>query len=455
MTSTYHFPLALTEEGWRSDVSIAIADGRIASVTSGVASMPQAIPMQGIAIPGMANLHSHAFQRAMAGLVERRGPEDDSFWTWRDVMYRFLAEMTPDDIEAVAAWLYVEMLEAGYTCVGEFHYVHHAADGSHYADVGETSARIAAASHATGIGLTLLPAFYAHGGCGGQPPKDGQRRFLCSLDDFMRLMERAQQSVAALARGHVGIAPHSLRAVAPDELKALLAAFPSCPVHMHAAEQTAEVAECLAWSGARPVEWLLANAAVGQRWCLIHCTHMTDVEITGLARSAAVAGLCPITEANLGDGIFEAPRFLDAGGRIGIGSDSNVRIALGEELRTLEYGQRLRDRKRNRLGPTGSSTGRHIFDAARRGGAQALQQDTGALAVGRIADIVVLDQGHPVLAGRSGDTIIDALAFAGGDGLVADVIAAGRHVVKDGRHVARETLLARYNRTVTRLAQAL
>ncbi|MDX2202207.1 MAG: formimidoylglutamate deiminase [Hyphomicrobiaceae bacterium] len=453
--TVYHLARALTEDGWRNDVSVRVEGHTIADVAAGAAAPAGAVRMAGVAIPGTANLHSHAFQRAMAGLVERRGPEDDSFWTWREVMYRFLAEMGPEDVEAVAAWLYVEMLEAGYTCVGEFHYLHHAPDGATYSDIGEMAARIAAAAEATGIGLTLLPSFYAHGGCGGSPAKPGQRRFLCDVDRFLELMARAQAHVGRLPGGKLGMAPHSLRAVAPDELAALLRAFPTGPVHMHAAEQTAEVEECVAWSGARPVEWLLHNAAPDARWCLIHCTHMTDEESHGLAASGAVAGLCPITEANLGDGIFEAPRFLDAGGRFGIGSDSNVRIALGEELRTMEYGQRLRERKRNRLGPAGSSTGRHIFDGARRGGAQAIGQETGALAAGMRADIVVLDDAHPVLAGRTGDAVIDAMVFAGGDGLVRDVIAGGRHVVTEGRHVAREGLAARYAKVARRLAAAL
>lgn len=451
----YHFASALTEEGWRQNVLVGIEGRLIRSVACGVPAPPGVASSPGIALPGVANAHSHAFQRAMAGLVERRGPEDDSFWTWREVMYRFLAQMTPDDVEAVAAWLYVEMLEAGYTCVGEFHYLHHDVDGARFSDPAEMGGRIVAAAAAAGIGLTLLPSFYAHGGCGGVAAKPGQRRFLCDLDGFAGLMQASARHVAGLEGARLGIAPHSLRAVEASELAALLAGFPQGPVHMHAAEQMSEVAECMAWSGLRPVEWLLQNAGPDARWCLIHCTHMTAEESAGLARTGAVAGLCPITEANLGDGIFEAPRFLEAGGRFAIGSDSNVRIALGEELRTLEYGQRLRDRKRNRLGPAGGSTGRHVFDAARVGGAQALAQPTGAISPGRIADLVVLDAAHPVLVGRTGDAVLDALVFAGGDGLVRDVYAGGRLVVRDGRHVHRDALRQRYGETVTRLADAL
>ena len=298
----------------------------------------------------------------MAGLVERRGPEDDSFWTWREVMYRFLASMTPDDIEAVAAWAYVEMLEAGFTTVGEFHYLHNAPDGTHYADPAETGGRIVAAAEMSGIGLALLPSFYAHGGCGGQPPTPGQARFLFEVDSFWRLLESSRRHVERLEGATLGIAPHSLRAVDAPELRALVERWTAGPIHIHAAEQAREVEDCVAWSGARPVQWLLDNMGLDARWCLIHCTHMTPDESARLAKSGAVAGLCPITEANLGDGIFEAPRFAAAGGRFAVGTDSNVRIALNEELRTLEYGQRLREQKRNRLGPIGASTGRHLFD---------------------------------------------------------------------------------------------
>ena len=448
-----HFQTALLETGWHDDVLVSIEGRQITAIAAGVPAPAEAERFAGIAVPGVVNVHSHAFQRAMAGLVERRGPEDDSFWTWREVMYRFLGQMTPEDIEAIAAWLYVEMLEAGFTGVGEFHYLHNAPDGTRYADPAETASRIVAAAETSGIGLALLPCFYAHGGCGGAEAKPGQRRFLSDLDGFWRLLDASRTHISRLPGAVLGIAPHSLRAVDAAELRTLIEHWPTGPIHIHAAEQTGEVEECLAWSGARPVEWLLANMPVDQRWCLIHCTHMTAQESGTLARSDAVAGLCPITEANLGDGIFDAPRYMDAGGRIAIGSDSNVRIALGEELRTLEYGQRLRERKRNRLGPPGSSTGRHLFGAARRGGAQALGLASGALALGHVADIVVLDPTHPALVGRTRDSALDAWVFAAGDGVVRDVYAGGRRVVRDGRHIARAALYARFAAVMTRLAQ--
>ena len=343
------------------------------------------------------------------------------------------------------------MLEAGFTATGEFHYLHNDPTGARYADPAEMGARIVAAAQASGIGLALLPCFYAHGGCGGRPPNPGQVRFLSDLDGFQRLLEASARHVAAVPRAVLGIAPHSLRAVDEGEMRALVERWPAGPIHIHAAEQTAEVDECVAWSGARPVQWLLEHMDVDARWCLIHCTHMTPEESAALARSGAVAGLCPITEANLGDGIFEAPQFLKAGGRFAVGSDSNVRISLAEELRTLEYGQRLRERKRNRLGPAGSSTGRHLFDAVRRGGAQALGLASSAIAPGRTADIVILDDVHPALAGRSGDAVLDFWIFAAGDGVVRDVYAGGSHVVAAGRHIHREVLLERFRATMHRL----
>ncbi len=443
---------ALLETGWQRDVLLSIDGRALAAIEVGVAPPPAAERLAGVAVPGVANVHCHAFQRAMAGLVERGGPEDDSFWTWREVMYRFLAAMTPDDIEAVAAWAYVEMLEAGFTSVGEFHYLHNAPDGTHYADPAETGGRIVAAAEASGIGLALLPSFYAHGGSGGKPPTPHQTRFLLDLDGFWRLLEASRRHVQRLDGAALGIAPHSLRAVDAAELRALAERWTTGPIHIHAAEQQGEVEECLAWSGARPVQWLLDNMNVGPRWCLIHCTHMIADESTRLARSGAVAGLCPITEANLGDGIFSAPPHAAAGGHFAVGTDSNVRIALNEELRTLEYGQRLRDEKRNRLGPVGASTGRHLFDRARRGGAQALGLPTGALAVGQTADIVVLDDTHPALVGRRDDQLIDAWVFAAGDGAVRDVFAGGRRVVADGRHVRRDQLRQRFVSTMHRLS---
>lgn len=448
--TTFWFEAALLAGGWARDVRISLAGGRIERVAAGANPLPDDV-RGGIALPGLPNLHSHAFQRAMAGLTEARGPSTDSFWSWRELMYRFVGRLEPDDVEAIAALAFLEMLEAGFTRVGEFHYLHHAPDGGAYANVAEMGERVAAAAAETGIGLTLLPVFYAHGGFGGAPPSDEQRRFVTDVEDYARLLDASRAAVAGLPDAVVGAAPHSLRAVTPSELAAVSGG--AGPVHIHIAEQVREVDDCLAWSGARPVEWLLDNAAVDARWCLVHATHMTPDETARLARSGAVAGLCPITEANLGDGLFPAPAFLEAGGAIGVGSDSNIRIDAAEELRLLEYGQRLTARARNVLaGEAGASTGAALYRRALAGGAQALGQSAAAgLSEGAAADLVTLDSGHPDLAGRSKDAILDAFVFSGGSRLVRDVWRAGRRVVADGRHHSRGPIVARYRRTLERL----
>ena len=351
MTSILFAESALLPEGWRRDVRFEIAeDGSLTTVTpdSEAAGAPRAA---GPVLPGMANLHSHAFQRAMAGLGERAGPSDDSFWTWREVMYGFVERIGPEQIEAIAAQLYVEMLKAGYTAVGEFHYLHHAPDGRPYDDPAETSRRILAAARLTGIGLTHLPVLYGFSNFGGQAAGPGQRRFLNQPDGLLEIIDRLRATCRGDPQVRVGLAPHSLRAVTPDTLDAAIAGLddPDAPLHIHLAEQDKEVRDCLEWSGLRPVEWLLAKREVGPRWCAVHATHMTETETRRLAASGAVAGLCPTTEANLGDGIFPAAAYLADGGVIGIGSDSHISVSPIEELRWLEYGQRLFSRRRNLL----------------------------------------------------------------------------------------------------------
>ncbi|AZO08416.1 MULTISPECIES: formimidoylglutamate deiminase [unclassified Mesorhizobium] len=442
---------ALLAEGWQANVRIVFDSGRIGAVEAGAS--PQADDERhAILLPGMPNLHSHAFQRGMAGLAELRGPSADSFWSWREVMYRFALSMTPDQVEAVAAQLYVEMLEAGFSRVGEFHYLHHDRDGRPYANIAEMAERIAAAAAEAGIGLTLLPVFYAHSTFGGSAPTEGQRRFINDIDSFGRLLEKCRESVRLLEQAVVGVAPHSLRAATPDELNAVAAMAPHGPVHIHIAEQMKEVQDCVAWSGARPVEFLLGNASVDERWCLIHATHMTEAETIAMARSGAIAGLCPITEANLGDGTFAAPLFVEHGGRFGVGSDSNVLIGLPDELRQLEYSQRLAHRARNVLARAGGSTGRALFDAAADGGAQALGAGPSHIAVGAPADLVSLDAGDPSLAGKSGDAILDAWIFANGSS-VDCVWVHGRKQVSGGRHAKREAVAERFRRTMTALSE--
>lgn len=445
---------ALLPEGWREHVLISVeaGTGRIEGVTADAAMPSAAEHLKGIVVPGTGNLHSHTFQRGFAGLTERRGTAEDHFWTWRDAMYRFVGHLSPEDVEAIAAMAFVEMIESGFTAVAEFHYLHHDADGQPYGDPAELSHRIVSAAEATGIGLTLLPVFYAHAGFGGLAPSAGQRRFICDLDLFARLHATAGAAVARLPLGGIGIAPHSLRAVTADELRHLLDIHRSGAIHLHIAEQEREVEECRAATGMRPVEWLLGHVAVDQRWCLIHATHMTAEETRRLAETGAVAGLCPITESNLGDGIFPATGFVASRGAFGVGSDSNVLISLRDELRTLCYSQRLRDQARNRLADAVRSSGRAIFEDAAAGGAQALAHPIGAIAIGHQADLVVLDPDDSALTGRHGDAALDSWIFAAPRSPVREVYLGGRRVVDGGRHIARSAVEPRFRRTMTRLS---
>jgi formimidoylglutamate deiminase len=444
-TPSLHLAQALTPEGWRRDVRLTWNAGAFTEIEIGVA--PRAgEATAAIGVPGIANLHSHAFQRAMAGLTERRGPGDDNFWSWREAMYRFGLRMNPDQAEAIAAWAYVEMLESGFTRVGEFHYLHHAPDGGAYDDIAEMAARVAAAAERTRIGLTLLPVFYAHSDVGGKPPVATQRRFLSDLDGFARLVDRSRELVAGLDGANMGLAPHSLRAVDPRELLEIVSWDRAAPLHIHVAEQTGEVDACLAWSGARPAQYLLDHAPVGPNWCFIHATHMLPEETRRLAASGATVGLCPITEANLGDGVFDAPTFLAAGGRFGIGTDSNVHIALTAELRMLEYAQRLARRARNIVAAPGGSTGRALFDGALRGGAAALDRKSG-FAIGADADIVTLRERE---FEPDGDAWLDGWVFSNG-AAVDSVHARGRRVVEDGAHVGRAAARDRFRATMREL----
>jgi formimidoylglutamate deiminase len=448
------FDHALTPTGWARDVRMAVADGAIVSVDVD-AARDGAVRIPGIAVPGLPNLHCHAFQRGMAGLAERRGPTVDTFWTWRETMYRFLAQLTPEHVEAIAAFAYMEMLEAGFTTVGEFHYLHHDRDGTPYDDLGEMAARIVAAAVETGIGLTLLPSFYAYGDFGATPPTARQRRFLNDVDRFVRLLERTRAIARRLPTARVGIAPHSLRAVTPDTLRAVCAAAPDGPIHVHAAEQANEEGMSLMVLGRRPVEWLLAEAGVDSRWCIIHAIYMSEAETNDLAASGAVAGLCPLTEASLGDGVFEGVRYLEAGGRFGIGSDSNIQIDAAGELRQLEYAQRLMYRLRNVMTEAvGESTGHRLFTTALAGGAQALMQPVGAIAGGCRADIVVLDAGHPDFASRTGDDWLDTWIFSVGRTAVQTVLVGGETMVEHGRHRRRSEIAARYARAMAEIAAA-
>jgi len=445
MTSLW-FNTILLPQGWRDGVRVTFTGAAIASVE-------QSDPQPGderheIGLPGLSNVHSHGFQRGMAGLSEQRGDNDDDFWTWRKLMYRFLDRLDPDDIAAITALAYVEMLEAGYTHVGEFHYLHNDTDGQRYANPAETAASIARAAATSGIGLTLLPVFYAHGGFGGTDPDPAQRRFLSNIDSYAALLEASRSTLPKNAR--LGVAPHSLRATTVDELETIVSLASGAPIHIHIAEQHGEVEQCLAWSGQRPLEWLLDHAPVDVRWCLVHATHMTDSECDAMAASGAVAGLCPITEANLGDGIFPARRFLGAGGAIAIGTDSNIAIDAAGELRMLEYSQRLAHCGRNMLASAARpSVGATLFGQAHDGGAQALGIAAG-IAPGRPANIATLDANAPALIERDGERLLDSWIFAA-RGAVDCVWSQGRQCVSGGAHIERDLVAKNYSKILKKL----
>jgi formimidoylglutamate deiminase len=444
------FDSILLPTGWARDVCVSIDIGGLISNVE--TSCKDGERISGITVPGMANLHSHAHQRLMQGLAERAGPGADSFWTWREVMYGFASKLSPEDLEAVAAHAYAEMLCAGFTSVGEFQYLHHQPNGSPYANRAEMSLRCLAAAETSGIATTVLPVLYSHSGFGGAAPHAGQRRFINDPDGFLDIYEIINDAM----HGHhqLGVAPHSLRAVTKPELDAVLESTPQGqPIHIHVAEQIKEVEDCLGWSKQRPVEYLLSHFDVNQNWCAIHATHMLEHEVRVLAVSGAVVGLCPTTEANLGDGIFPAVEFMKAGGKFGIGSDSHIAISPAEDLRMLEYSQRLKHHTRNALADGASkSTGRSVFERALKGGAQALQQNMGAIEIGKRADFVVLNNDHHALLGRAEDAALDAWIFSGGNNCVRDVYAGGRLQVKDGAHVNAELIKNNFKKTISKLA---
>lgn len=446
-----HAETALLPDGWAKDVRIVIEEGRIASVSPSHA--PEGLAF-GCLLPAPVNLHSHTFQRAMAGMTEARTAGQDSFWTWRALMYRFLERLSPEDVQAIAAQAMVEMAESGFAGLAEFHYLHHPVGGGTYADPAEMTARIAAAAGETGFGLTHLPVIYEQGGVDGRPLQGGQLRFGSSPDTYAAILEGARVALSHLPDSRLGVAPHSLRAVSRETLARAAGMVPEGPVHIHIAEQVAEVTEVQAAWGMRPVDWALANLPLDQRWCMIHATQMTPSEVAALARTGAVAGLCPITEANLGDGIFDGPGWLAAGGAFGVGTDSNVRISAPEELRLLEYSQRL-DHKARAVMADARSTGRFLWEGALKGGAQAAGRASGRIEAGQWADLLALDTGDLRLEGFESDALLDSFLFAGRDGLVTDLWSAGRHIVREGRHIAREATATRFRSTMRRLREAL
>ena len=451
MTTALFARHALLPQGWRRDVLLEWdAHGDLTRVSPDATASPDTRQAQYV-LPGMVNLHSHAFQRALGGLTEVAGDGPDSFWTWRDLMYRFAARITPEQIEAIAAQLFAECLRHGYTSVCEFHYLQRDVDGAAYARPAETAQQVAAAGQATGMGLTLLPVLYSHAGFGERPLAPAQARFRTNVDEVLGIVE----ALAPLRSGQleVGAAPHSLRAATIAQIRELAAGLPKGrPLHIHIAEQQGEVEQCLAHAGRRPVEYLMDHVALDARWCLVHATHLNETEAAALARSGAVAGLCPTTEANLGDGLFPLAPFIEAGGRFGVGSDSHVSQSPVEELRWLEYGQRLLHQKRNVAHtPAQRDVAGFLWQAALEGGAAAAGRRVGRLEAGSRADLLVLDEAHPNLDGIIEAEVLGRVVFCGNDNLVRDVLCGGRWVVENGRHMAQEAIAGRYRQALKEL----
>lgn len=448
------FESALLPTGWVKDVLVVVdAAGNIVEIKQNVAGASN-----GCLIPGLANLHSHAHQRAMAGLAERAGSTNDSFWTWRTTMYQFLDFMQPHHLHAIASQLYIEMLAAGYTRVAEFQYLHHQRNGDHFDNIAEMSLQTLSAAKDVGIGLTSLPVHYQFGGFGRQSISDQQRRFYNQPDEFLKIVENLNEALTGDANNNLGIAGHSLRAVDKDVFSEVLNGLgnSNSPIHMHIAEQIKEVEDCLAWSGARPIDYCLDSFDVNAHWCLVHATHMTEPETLRLANSGAVAGICPTTEANLGDGFFNATAYLDAGGKLGIGSDSHISTSPVEELRWFEYGQRLMHKSRNQLsGGHNRSTARNLFEIAAKGGAQACAHNSGAIAVGNRADFVVLDSDSPILTGRQNNQVLDSWIFSGNANSVRDVYVGGEQVIEAGSHLQQEKINETFRTTMRELTSIL
>lgn len=454
--AVYFAAKALLPQGWAENVKLSVSgQGTITAVEVNAKADDESIRLEGFVVPGMPNLHSHAFQRAMAGLTEVVGDPADSFWTWRDLMYRLVGKITPEQLETIASYLYIEMLKAGYTSVAEFHYLHHDSGGKAYAQPAELALRISQAAKTSGIGLTLLPVLYTHSGFGGQPASAGQSRFINQTDGYLKLYDSIVSKLAAEPMQRAGLCFHSLRAVTPEQMRAVLESQPHPqPVHIHISEQQKEVDDCLAWSGLRPVEWLYENMPVDKNWCLIHATHITGSETKLIAESGAVAGLCLTTEANLGDGIFPGQAYLHQGGNWGIGSDSHISVSVSEDLRWFEYGQRLNNRRRNLLHLANEPyVGNVLYQGALRGGKMALGQNIGELAVGGRADLLVLDGGDPFLATAQDSELLNRWIFACAANPIKDVMTGGSWVIRDGRHAKDEEIKADFTLVLKQLTR--
>jgi len=449
VTSVLWAPRAWVGGRWAESVCLQVGrDGHWSRIDAGVAAPEGATVLSGAALPGLVDAHSHAFQRAFAGLAERRDSEHDDFWSWRDRMYQVALRVSPEQLRDIAAQLYVELLRGGYTQVCEFHYLQHAPDGSAYADPGTLSWALADAATETGIGLTLLPVLYERAGFAQPALRPDQRRFATDADAVLALQRAAQQ------RGlNCGVAIHSLRAATPASMTRLVEGASNGPVHIHVAEQTAEVDDCLAATGQRPIEWLASNQRLDPRWQLVHATHATPAEIDAVAAGGAGVVICPTTEANLGDGLADLPRWLAAGVPLSIGSDSNVCRDALEELRWLEYGQRLALRRRNVAAAPGTqpATAARLFARAVEGGAAAAGFARWGFVEGARADLLVVDPTCDALRGVPMDSTLDALVFAGASDPWSDVMVAGRWVRRGGRHEAAPAIAARFERAMASL----
>jgi len=452
----YFVERALLPNGWADNVRFTVQDGYINTIVPDSEKQYEDILLSGPVLPTIANLHSHAFQRVMAGVAEVSLDPNDSFWSWRDLMYKVVQKLTPNDARVIATYLYIEMLKAGYSQVGEFHYLHHAQGGQAYDQPAEMAMQLLQAADVSGIGLTLLPVLYSHSGFGAQMPNSGQTRFINTSDSYLSLHRSCEKAILNYGRQNdihkLGICFHSLRAVTKNQIETVLESLSATiPIHIHIAEQQKEVQDCLNWSGLRPVQWLHNEIGLNERWCLVHATHLDAHELNAIASSQAVAGLCPTTEANLGDGIFPAVAYEKAKGRWGIGSDSHVSLSIVEELRTLEYSQRLRDQQRNRLyQATQNHVGDHLFQQALLGGNQACDVALG-LAVGHRADFMVLDSKHPFIGASENKDLLNRWIFSCNENLIKDVFVAGRQIIQNFHHEHEESSREAFMRVIKKV----
>ena len=449
-----YFGRAYINSKWENGVRIKVSDQGLITKVELNSDRVKTDEIYGTGIPGIPNIHSHSFQRIMAGLSEYKLSQGDDFWTWRELMYRYANQISPANLAAIATQLYIEMVKSGYTGVAEFHYIHRKKGGLHYDNPATLSESIIEAAKTAGINLTLLPVSYMYSGFGQEPLSSEQRRFGNDVENYLELLQLVSKSTSIYQNANLGMAFHSLRALSPEAMNEILSEFnrswPHSPIHIHIAEQTKEVNDCLAWCGKRPVEWLLQNHEVDDRWCLVHATHLTSPEINSLAKSGAIAGLCPTTEANLGDGFFPLRQFLDAGGHIAIGSDSNSSVSPVEEMRWLEYGQRLVTRSRNVVSSEGVlHTGSSLFDNCTIGGAKALGQKTGVIKEGYQADILVLDDNAANFASTPSEFALDTFIFNGNRNLISDVMVSGQWQVKNYKHVNEEYAEEQFKKTLS------